>query len=77
MNIMFGLLFAFASVIYYNINDKISLLNTLISDVRADSRIVQKDTYDLRLSIQDLKSRVTVLVETLNTREEQRWGGKK
>ncbi len=37
-----------------------------IADVRSDNRILQTKVSDLQLSIQDLKNRVSSLVDTLN-----------
>lgn len=65
ISIMIAALMGMAGIVWAN-------LTSQITEVRADNRIVQKDTADLRLAIQDLKLRLTTLVETLNSREDQR-----
>ena len=59
-----------ASIIWSNLTAQISTLSVQINDVRADNRILQKDIYDSKLSIQKLETRLIGLVETLNSREE-------
>jgi len=61
VSILIAALLGLAGIVWANITGQ-------ISELRADGRIAQKDTYDLKLSIQDLKNRVTTLVETLNER---------
>jgi len=67
ISLLIAALFGMAGLVWAN-------LTSQITELRADNRIVQKDTYDLRLSLQDLKGRLTTLVETLNERavEQQR-----
>ena len=66
-----------ASIIWANLTSQISNLMTQINEVRSDNRVLQKDIYDSRLSIQKLETRLISLVETLNSREEQRFTGKR
>lgn len=58
-------LFGLAAVVWTSVSSQ-------ISDLRSDTRVLQKDVGDLHVSIQDLKSRLVGLVDTLNAREDQR-----
>jgi cell division protein FtsB len=71
IGLLVAALFGLSSIVFNNLSGQIGDLKYQISELKTDNKVLQRDVSDLHVSIQDLKSRVTVLVETLNSREEK------
>jgi hypothetical protein len=64
MGLLVTTLFSMFGILWNNISVQ-------IADLKTDNRVLQKDVADLHVSVRDLNTRITLLVTTLNNREER------